>query len=222
VTTLPPDSTSWQTKSTDRFVLKWIKLNLSARITPRLVGILWLRPWMLTLCSTVVGTAAGVIFGLGWGWPAGLLAGMAQIIDGVDGQFARLTGRDSRAGAFLDSVLDRYPDGAMVIGMIIYLVRLPLGWPVEVVLVLGGLAVIGSGLISYSTARAETLGLDLGPPTLASKGTRTTVMVVCALSSVAWPALPAAALVYLAIHPNVVVAARLIQTHRAAVGGNHE
>ena len=56
--------TSWQTKPTDRFVLKWIKVNLSARITPRLVALRWLRPWMLTLFSMSLGIAGGLLLAL--------------------------------------------------------------------------------------------------------------------------------------------------------------
>jgi hypothetical protein len=41
------------TKPTDRFVLKWIQCNLSARISPRLTGIEWMRPWMITVASMV-------------------------------------------------------------------------------------------------------------------------------------------------------------------------
>src|SRR5208283_438293 len=101
---------SWQTKPTDRFVLKWIKINLSAPITPLLVEFRWLKPWMITVASTVIGISSGLTLAVGWGFLAGLLAAAAQILDGVDGQFARFTGRESRAGAFLDSVLDRYTD----------------------------------------------------------------------------------------------------------------
>lgn len=135
-------------------------------------------------------------------------------MDGVDGQFARLTGRQTKAGAFLDSVLDRYADGALVIGMVIYLVRLHLAAPVWVVPLFGALALIGSNLISYTSARAEALEIDVGPPTLASKGTRTTVVVLCGLGSFFWPALPAAALVYLVLHSNAVVAFRLARALR--------
>jgi phosphatidylglycerophosphate synthase len=170
---------------------------------------------MVTVCSAVLGSLAGLIFGLGWGWAAGLVAAAAQVLDGVDGQLARLTGRASRSGAFMDSVLDRYADGAMVIGLTVYLIHLPLGWPAGLLVILGALAVIGSGSISYSTARAETLDIDLGRPTLASKGTRTSVIILCAWGSLFWPPLPAAGLIYLVLHPNAVVMARVINTHRS-------
>lgn len=207
---------NWQTKPTDRFVLKWIKLHLASRITPHLLAWDWLRPWMLTVVSSLVGVLAGAVFALGWGFAAGCLAAFSQVLDGVDGQFARLTGQQSKAGALLDSVLDRYADGAMVIGLVIYLVRLPFPLPAGLLLVMGALAFIASGCISYLTARAEALGIDLGPPTLASKGTRSSVMVLCAWGSAIWSGLPMAALVYLVFHPNAVIVSGLIRSHRAA------
>jgi len=102
------EQNEWKTKPSDRFVLKWIKCNLSARITPRLVRVKWLRPWMITVSSASLGVLAGVVFAMGLGWLAGLVGGVSQILDGVDGQFARLTGRQGTAGAFWDSILDRY------------------------------------------------------------------------------------------------------------------
>ena len=209
-------SDSWKTKPSDRFVLKWIKMNLSARITPMLVDIPWLRPWMITIGSTSLGVIGGILFALEWAWLAGIVAAASQVLDGVDGQFARLTKRQSTAGAFLDSVLDRYPDGAMVIGMVIYLIRLPVPIPFWLLLIFGFLAISGSNLISYSSAKADSLGIDLGRPTLASKGTRSSVMILCALGSLIWPFMPVLALAYLVIHPNTVVIHRLVRASRSS------
>ncbi len=207
---------SWRTKPTDRFVLKWIKVHLSSRITPRLLAWEWLRPWMITVFSSCLGVAAGAIFALGWAWLAGCVAAVSQVMDGVDGQFARLTGQQSKAGAFLDSVLDRYADGAMMIGLLIYLIRLPFPLPLWLLLAFGSLAIIGGSLISYSTARAEALGLDTGPPTLASKGTRSSIMILSAWGSLLWTGMPIIALIYLTLHPNTVVIRRLIVSfHRS-------
>jgi phosphatidylglycerophosphate synthase len=208
-------ASSWQTKPSDRFVLKWIKVHLSARITPKLISYEWLRPWMITLFSSGLGVLAGFVFALGGGWLAGCIAACAQVLDGVDGQFARMTDQQSRGGAFWDSVLDRYADGAMVIGLIIYLIRLDFPWPAWVILILGAMALIGSNLVSYSSARAESLGIDLGKPTLASKGTRSAVMILSAWVSLFWPGFPVVALIYLALHPNMAVAARLVRALRS-------
>ncbi|MGA2226625.1 MAG: CDP-alcohol phosphatidyltransferase family protein [Syntrophobacteraceae bacterium] len=203
----------WKTKPTDRFILKWIKMNLSARITPKLVALERLRPWMITLFSTSVGVFAGVVFAAGWGWIAAFLAAFAQVMDGVDGQFSRLTGKQSKGGAFLDSVLDRYFDLALTIGLVVYLIRLPVGFPLWLLLVVGFLALAGGSLISYTTARAESLGIPMGKPTLASKGTRTSVIVISGWASLLWPPAPLLALVYIAVHPNIVVIRRIFLAH---------
>jgi len=205
---------SWQTKPSDRFILKWIKIHLSARITQKILPWSWLDPWMITVFSAVLGTAAGVVFASGWAWFAGCIAAGSQVLDGVDGQLARLTGRQTNAGAFWDSLLDRYTDGSMVIGLTVYLFQLPAPLPFWLLLALGAVALIGSNLISYSSARAENLGIDLGQPTLASKGTRMTVMIVCAWGSLFWPPLPLVALVYLVGHTQLVVIRRLILVHQ--------
>lgn len=201
-------STGWQTKGSDRFVLRWIKCNLSARITPHLLGLSWLRPWIITVFSMLIGMFAGVVFACGWGVLAGLLAGISQVLDGVDGQYARLTGTQSPAGAFLDSVLDRYGDGFLVLGLIIFNVRL--GFPEWLMFMLGAFALIGSGLVSYTSARSENLGIDLGKPTLASKGTRTTVIAISGILSGFFTYAPMAALCYLVLHTNSVVLYRIM------------
>lgn len=114
--------------------------------------------------------------------------------------------------AFWDSILDRYADGSMAIRLIIYLMRLPFPAPLGALLVLSAFALIGSNLISYSSARAESLGIDLGKPTLASKGTRTSVLILCVWGSLLWPQAPILALICLAVHPNTVVVRRLMRT----------
>lgn len=202
-------SESWKTKPTDRFILRWIKMNLSARITPRLAGISCIRPWMITVLAMLLGIYAGIVYSRGCGFSAGLIALLSQTLDGVDGQLARLTDRQSSGGAFLDSVLDRYADGALVIGLIPYNLKMNPELGVAPVVVLGALALIGSSLISYSGSRAENLGLEMGEPTLASKGTRTAVTIVCALLSPISACIPLAGLIYLAVHTNAVVIWRI-------------
>lgn len=200
-------STEWQTKSSDRFVLKWIKLNLSARITPKLLRVSWLRPWVITIFSMAFGMAAGLSFAAGWGVLAGLLSAISQVLDGVDGQYARLTGTQSSAGAFLDSVLDRYSDGFLLLGLIIF--NLHQGIPGWLLFIVGAFALIGSGLVSYTSARAESLGIGLGNPTLASKGTRTTVIAMSGILSGFFPYTPMIALCYLVLHANLKVLHRI-------------
>ncbi len=206
----------WINKPTDRFILKWIKRLLSAPISLLLYRITFVKPATVTISSMVIGIGAGVVFALGYGWIAGIIAAIAQVLDGVDGQICRLRGTVSKPGAFLDSVLDRYVDSAFLLGMLVYLIRFNLDVPYYYygLAVFGFLAVVGNSLISYGTARADTLGLDIGKPTLASKGTRMTVMIVCALVSGFWSPAPLIAIVYHAIHTNAAVFYRIIKAYR--------
>ena len=204
---------AWRTKPTDRFVLKWIKLYLSAPISSRLVRIEALQPWMITVLGTACGIAAGCFMAFGFPLYTALFAIVAQTLDGVDGQIARIRGRSSKGGAFLDSVLDRYSDGFLLIGTCIYVIRG--GYMMEeLAWAAAAFALVGSNAISYSTARADDLKLDLGASTFASKGTRTSVMIIAAIGAIFWAPLPAPAVIYLALHTTIAVILRIVRASR--------
>ena len=115
---------SWKTKPTDRFVLRFIKVYVSAPVSALLVHTMpEIRPMVLTFLAACSGISGGIAFGLGFAWIGGLLAAVAQILDGVDGQVARLTDRVSSEGAFLDSVLDRYMDFSLLFGILFHCLR---------------------------------------------------------------------------------------------------
>jgi phosphatidylglycerophosphate synthase len=79
---------------------------------------------------------------------------LSSILDGVDGDLAVLTGKESLFGGFLDSVLDRYSDVIILLGMS-YAALSVYGQTVENLLITMS-AIIGSLLVSYSRARAES------------------------------------------------------------------
>ena len=204
---------SWKTKPTDRFVLRFIKRYFSAPVSTVLLQLVpEIRPIVLTLTAVCLGIGGGIAFGLGLAWVGGLLAAVAQIFDGVDGQVARLTGKESSLGAFLDSVFDRYMDFSLLFGILFHCLRFTVG--VEVgglvlspgwLIVIAGLAAAGSSQPSYATARAASLQLNYRRPEYAGKGSRTTVIVICGLLTPLWIHFPLVALIYLAIHPNFAV-----------------
>jgi phosphatidylglycerophosphate synthase len=210
---------TWKTKPSDRFVLRFIKTRLSAPISRALVRVApGVPPLAITLTGTCVGIAGGAAYGLGHAVTGALLAAAAQVLDGVDGQVARLTQRESAKGAFLDSVLDRVVDFAMLFGMILYCLRhsagLELGGFVlseNWIIVIACLAAIGISQVSYATARAAALKLDYRRPEYAGKGTRTAVIVLCGLLTAVWVHFPLIALLYIAIHPNLAVLSSLAQ-----------
>lgn len=213
---------SWKTKPTDRYVLRFIKIHFSAPISTLVVHSMpQIRPAAFTFLASGLGISGGIAFGLGCAWIGGLLAAFAQILDGVDGQVARLTGTVSSEGALLDSVLDRYMDFALLFGILFHTLRyssgarfcdviIGPGW----LIVLAAFAVAGCSQVSYATARAESLGLAYSRPEHAGKGSRTAVIVICGLLTPLWIHFPLVALFCLALHPNLAVIISMMQLSR--------
>jgi len=126
------------------------------------VARLFLRLGISPDVVTVVGTL-GVAFGALFFFPRGqLLAGVLVITafvfsDMVDGQMARLSGKSSAWGAFLDSTLDRLGDAAVFGGLVLYFMGPGHSdlW--------AGLALyclVMGATTSYARARAESLGME--------------------------------------------------------------
>lgn len=113
------------------------------------------KPNTLTLLSFAAAVAAGVLIALGEVALGGALALSGSSLDYFDGRVARRTGRTSRAGAFLDSTLDRYSDVALLSGAAVLFRDLV---PVLVACLVG----MGSTVaISYTRAKVEALGGEL-------------------------------------------------------------
>lgn len=86
---------------------------------------------------------------------AGILIWVAGFFDALDGSIARITGRVTVFGNFFDSVIDRYSDCAIYLGIIVFFARLG-----ELKYVIAAtLAMIGSFAVSYARAKAESLDL---------------------------------------------------------------
>jgi len=90
----------------------------------------------------------------------GLVLTVAGFFDVFDGALARASGKVYRYGAFLDSTVDRYSEGVVYLGILIYFLRHHDGLQPIIVLI----ALAGSFLVSYVRARAQSLGFtcDVG------------------------------------------------------------
>ncbi|MCL6429241.1 MAG: CDP-alcohol phosphatidyltransferase family protein [Anaerolineae bacterium] len=86
---------------------------------------------------------------------AGALILLFSALDAFDGALARVSGQATRFGAFLDSVLDRFSEGALFFGLLVYFALADN----REGLYLTYIALLGSQLVSYTRARAEGLGL---------------------------------------------------------------
>jgi len=118
------------------------------------VRALRLTPNQVTL--TALAFCGGAAFSIGTGHmaTAGWLYVAAGMCDVLDGRLARATNQQSRAGAFLDSVTDRWGE-LLVFGGFAWFLR-DSAWLLAVML-----AVSGSVMVSYSRARGEALGIAL-------------------------------------------------------------
>src|SRR5437016_146665 len=114
---------------------------------------LHIHPNILTLIGMVINIFATVLFAKGIFTWAALVIMFAGIFDIVDGEVARRTNRDTKFGAFFDSVIDRYSDLLLLLGLIIWYAKIQRMFYVG----LTGLVLIGAVLTSYSRARAESL-----------------------------------------------------------------
>lgn len=109
-------------------------------------------PNQISVLSLAVSILSGLCFFLSQNIPGGILAQVSSILDGVDGDLAVLTGKTSVFGGFFDSVLDRYGDFAILIGMTYSAF---LNSKSVLLLAVALTAVIGAFMVSYSRTRAK-------------------------------------------------------------------
>jgi CDP-diacylglycerol--glycerol-3-phosphate 3-phosphatidyltransferase len=124
------------------------------KIIDRIVGALALsriHPNVLTFLGLVINTWAAVLFAAGSFRWAGAVVILAGLFDMVDGRVARETNRVTRFGGFFDSVLDRYSDLALFMGLLVYYASINRFFYI----VLTAIVMTGSVMVSYTRARAE-------------------------------------------------------------------
>jgi len=143
-------------KTTDGVVSRFLNRPLSIRISRRLANYP-ITPNQISLYSFLFSVLAAGLLSLG-GYPAlflgGVLAQFASVIDGCDGEVARLKFQTSDYGKWLDAVLDRYADAFLLFGLTwhAYADRTE-----DLVLFVGFMAIIGSFLLSYTADKYDHL-----------------------------------------------------------------
>ncbi|MGH7910478.1 MAG: HAD hydrolase-like protein, partial [Candidatus Dormibacteraceae bacterium] len=154
-------------KPLDGAIAAHLNRAISQRVlTPALLAVFpRITPNQVTLIAFAVMVAAAATFAVGAPIPAALLVAFSSVLDGCDGEVARLTYRSSTYGTFLDAVLDRVADGLVFTGAAIYLVAnthlggLLGGAQVPLAVGVSGVALVGHLLVSYTSAKAA---VDLG------------------------------------------------------------
>jgi len=115
-----------------------------------------INPDILTVIGVALNVGCGVLFGLGSFFSAGITLVVANLFDMLDGQVARLSGRVTRFGGFLDSSLDRLSDMVVFVGLMVFYAR-DTPWHSTLNVFLAGAGLMGSVMVSYASARAESL-----------------------------------------------------------------
>ncbi len=189
----------------DRFRAFWTKV-----FTPvaRLLIRLGVSPDAVTLVGTIGLAAGALVF-----FPQGkLLTGVLVITafvfsDLLDGTMARMTGRTSKFGAFLDSTLDRIGDGAIFMGLALYYAGTG---DSRLYLVLSLVCLLMGAVTSYARARAESLGFQAKVGIAERADRLVAILLMTGLSAIFdLPVLLWIALWALAVASTVTVAQRI-------------
>src|SRR3982751_6920351 len=142
------------------------------------------HPNILTGIGVSINIGCGLLFGMGEFFLAGIVLIVANLFDMLDGNVARLTGNVTRFGGFLDSSLDRLSDMVSFFGiMMFYAGNSPQHSILNVFL--AGVGMISSVMVSYTTARSESLGVKANVGFL-QRPERVVLLIIGALSTWNW------------------------------------
>jgi CDP-diacylglycerol---glycerol-3-phosphate 3-phosphatidyltransferase len=184
------------TRSIGRY-LSWPRDRMAALLAPTAIP-----PNVITWSALVLNLWAGILFAGGRFASAGGMMILAGLCDLLDGPVARLQKRVSIFGGFLDSILDRYADLILFLGLLVYYVRVNR----FLYAVLVGAAMAGAVMVSYAKARAESL-VPVSEVGFWERPERLVLMILGALANrmpvVLW---------ILAIGPNITVIHRILHT----------
>jgi len=146
-------------KNTDGPVSKILNRPISLRITKLLLKTR-ITPNQISILSTVIGLVGASFFFNGEYFYlilGGIIIHIHSIVDGCDGEVARLKLRQSKYGGWLDSVLDRYVDAAIILGLVYGY------WSINgdiTIWIIGFFALIGSFLNSYTSDKYDSIFKD--------------------------------------------------------------
>src|SRR5689334_16980465 len=127
----------------------------------RPLAALGLTPNMATLLGLVLNAATAWVIAVGHLRIGGAMLLFAGVFDMFDGALARVRNQKTVFGAFFDSTLDRFSEGIVLLGIIVFASTSESApyrtWTIALAYAAG----LGSLMVSYARARAEGLGLEL-------------------------------------------------------------
>jgi phosphatidylglycerophosphate synthase len=163
-----------------------------------------LGPNAVTLMGLLISAACAGAFAYGNLAYALILLVLTAFFDILDGAVAKATDKVTRFGGFLDSIVDRYSDVLILIGVALYLKE-------HYILIMVVMA--GSILVSYSRARAENF-IDKCDVGLAERAERLIVLMLATLLAVLGVNLFYESLLLLAVITHLTVLQRVLYTKK--------
>jgi CDP-diacylglycerol--glycerol-3-phosphate 3-phosphatidyltransferase len=141
-----------------RLLPQYLQNKFIALLTPLIQTLTrWrIHPNALTSAGFVLTLMAAAALFAGHLRVGGLLILAGGLCDCIDGNLARAMNKESRFGALFDSVIDRYSEFVMFLGILAYFMARNEG----LTAVITFMALCGSIMVSYSRARAESLGFE--------------------------------------------------------------
>ena len=177
------------------------------------------HPNLITTSGFAVTILAGLMYGIDHVRTAGFFVLLGGAHDIFDGRVARLSGLQSKFGAFYDSVLDRISEVTIYIGLISLYNQYEMSLLNIGMIYMIALAMAGSLMVSYSRARAETLGLDCSVG-LMQRAERVILLGMGSLIfGLSWDGLVLCAIIVIfAVLTNTTAIHRILWVHRQAAG----
>lgn len=163
-------------------------------------------PNVITWAALAANLGASIFFAEGRFRAGGGMVIAAALCDLLDGPVARLQNRVSLFGGFLDSILDRYADFLLFLGLLVYYVEMDRFRYA----ILAGAAMAGAVMISYAKARAASLVPEANVG-FWDRPERLALIILAALTN-----RMGLALWILAIGPNITVIHRIVHTWKQA------
>ena len=144
-------------KSDDGVISRYLNRKISSSISTYLyVRNIYIDPTLITALSFSIAAIGGLLISFGNLIFGGILVKLASIIDGVDGELARLYGRETRFGGFIDSTLDRLSDFIILLGITVYLYPMLLH---EIILAI--FSIQGVVMVSYISHLLKNYGVSV-------------------------------------------------------------
>ena len=130
-----------------------VACNSVIRLIVRGLALSKIHPNVLTFIGLLINGIAAWMLATGLFWQSALVIGGAALFDMVDGRVARATQQVTLFGGFFDSVVDRYSDLVLLMGLLVYYASINRFFYV----VLTAVVMTASVMVSYTRARSECI-----------------------------------------------------------------